>query len=723
VATFGAVVFAVGPKKMPVFWFLLDQALAIAFATVVASRCAANETWRRLLVGCVVFVAITCVSTLVAGVLGHLDAVGVTVVLVAATLPLLVARIRSGPQPATAASAQPVRGRWRDVALPIALAGFTGVAICRVAIDGSGISWDDLSYHAALPVHWLTTRRIDLPAFTYQAYFPMNAELMASWFLLPFHADAAASFAGALFLAIAAISLFGLARMQGATPTTAFALVVALLVSTSTWKVAATFCATDLAGPALVLAALALAGRSGDRRPARRDRTFLYVGLAAGFAVGCRPNFAPALLLIGAWRGWLAWRDREDRNAWRDVAWLLAGALVTGSFWYVRNAVTTGNPLYPLQFGPWEGPLRGEPLEQTRLIAWMNRAGVWTHPEFLRRLANLLTGWPDVIGLLGAIGYLSLLMRTSSDRDASRPARSFRALLSLVGIVSVAIYPWLPFSATCNRPGIAPLNGQESRYLVLMHALGVALLAGSFRPERWRKVALVGIGLACVVATPRLVSAWSPAGCAAFVLAALGSALPLAAWRSRPRIARSCVVLLVVAVLGVFAHFAARKQAQIDDSIFSFEAAKGPIGRAWQEIDRLPAGSRVTVFASDPLENVQIYPLFGRRWQLEPRFLDADGSEHRPLHLAPPVGWWSAWNPPAIRCASSEFLGHLRSARIDFVLCTRWMSGKWPKQQSLLCAERRARVVYRDDLSTIWQVSDGRVVAAADSAARASLGK
>jgi len=39
-------------------------------------------------------------------------------------------------------------------------------------------------------------------------------------------------------------------------------------------------------------------------------------------------------------------------------------------------------------------------------------------------------------------------------------------------------------------------------------------------------------------------------------------------------------VLLVVAVLGVFAHFAARKQAQIDDSIFSFEAAKKPIGRA-----------------------------------------------------------------------------------------------------------------------------------------------
>lgn len=722
-AFFGAVVFAVGPMKMPVFWFLLDQALAIAFAAVVASRCGARENWRRLLVGSVVFVAITCASTLVAGVLGHLDAVGVTGVLAAATIPLLVARIRSGPRPAAAASTNPVRGRWRDVGLPIALAGLAGVAICHVAIDGDGISWDDLSYHAALPVHWLTTRRIDLPAFTYQAYFPMNAELLATWFLLPFHADATASFAGALLLAIAAISLFGLARVQGATPTTACALVVALLVSTSTWRVAATFCATDLAGPALVLAALALAGGSGVRLPARRDRSFLYVGLAAGFAIGCRPNFAPALFLIGAWRGWLAWRDREDRDAWRDLSWLLVGALATGSFWYVRNATTTGNPLYPLQFGPWEGPLRGEPLERTRLIAWMDVAGLWTYPPFLHRLANLLTGWPDVIGLLGGIGYLSLLVRTSTDRDASRPARSLRALLALVGIASVAIYPWLPFSATCNRPGIAPLNGQESRYLVLVHVLGVALLAGSFRPERWRKIALAGVGVACIVATPQLVSAWSPAGCAAFVLAALGSALPLVVWRSRPRIARSCVALLVVAVFGVFAHFAARKQAQVDESIFSFEAAKGPIGRAWQVIDRLPAGSRVTVFASDPLENVQIYPLFGRRWQLEPRFLDADGSEHRPLHLAPPANWWSAWNPPGVRCGPSEFLDHLRRAGIDFVLCTRWMNGKWPKQQSLLCAEWRARVVYQDDLSTIWQVSDGPVVAAADSAARASLGK
>ena len=691
---------------MPVVWFAIDQSLAIAFAAIFASWLAARELWTRILVALVAYVAVANVALLVAGLSERLDVAGVTLILLALTSALLVVRMRfPRATKATPAGSAP-RAATRSpltLALQLALGGFAGVVLFRGAIAGTEFCWDDLSYHAVLPAHWLTTRSIDLPPFTYQSYFPMNAELIATWFMLPFHADAYASLAGMLLLAIASVALFGIVRRQGASPTGALLAVVALLASTSTWTVASTFCAIDLAGPAFVLAALALVG-GGE---------LLAAGLALGIAIGCRPQFAAALVLIGAWigaRGWRSERLRVDSprsSPWRrDLALVVGGALVTGSFWYVRNYAVTGNPLYPLRFGPWAGPLQGAALEKTRLIDWLLDCAPEMRAELWRRVASVLSDWPNVFGLLGWLGYGAFVLGgIAALRDPSRRRDSYRLLLAAVGVTSLVLFPWLPFSATCNRPNMAPLHSAEQRYLVLLPILGVALLVAAFPDGRLRGVGALLVVAASIAAAPQWTSLLGTESARWFGAGVVGTAPALLLWRRRPVLARCCAALLLVGAAGIVARGSAAKQSRTDERLFSFRADRTTLAVAWRRLDQLAAGSRVTIFASDPLENVQLYPLFGRRWQLHPELLDPDGSPHRHLHLEPPRDWWAAWHTKPALPDRPVFLARLQSERIDCVLFTRWMSGETPPQARLLISPGCGRYLFADKCSLIWQLA------------------
>jgi hypothetical protein len=690
---------------MSVVWFLILQSLAIAFAMTLASWRGARELWTRILVALVAYVAVAIVAVLVAGLSGRLDVVGVTLVLLALTGALLAARVsypRATNVP-SAGSAPPAATRSPlALALQLAIAGFAGVVLFRGAVAGTEFGWDDLSYHAVLPAHWLSTRCIELPAFTYQSYFPMNAELVATWFMLPFHADAYASLVGMLFLAIASVALFGIARSQEASPTAALVVVVALLASSLTWTVATTFCAIDLAGPAFVLAALALVGR-GEA---------LVAGLALGIAIGCRPQFAAALLLIAAWRYGRGWRTPHlhvDPSWRRDVTLLLAGALVTGSFWFVRNAAVTGNPVYPLRFGPWAGPLQGAALAQIRLIDWLLDCPPAYQAELWRRLACVLTDWPNVLGVLGWLGYVTFAIGgITALRDPARRRDSYRLLLAAVGISGLVVFPWLPFSATCNRPNSPPLRSEEQRFLVLVPNVGVALLVASFQGDRLRKVGALLAAAAVIAGTPQWAPLLGSDSARWFAAGVVGSAPVVLLWRRRPGVARWCAAFLLVTAAGVVVHGSAAKQSRTDEHLFAFRAKQTTIGAAWRRLDQLAAGSRVTIFASDPLENVMIYPLFGRRWQLQPKLLDPDGSPHRHLHLEPLHDWWAAWRSRPAHLDRSTFLANLRSERIDCYFFTRWLSGETPPQARLLIASGCGRLLFADVWSMIWQVEEER---------------
>ena len=185
-------------------------------------------------------------------------------------------------------------------------------------------------------------------------FYPILGE-MASWVLIvPFRdSDVAARwtqvfFAVFSFLAVAAIARrLGLSRRNAAFAAIAYSGIyhVFPVLSVSAGNDQSTSFFT-LAG---IDAALALA-----RRP--RPGTAVVTGAALGLLLATKyigVLFAPLILGVLALAAWIERRRREPAE--RAPARTLAGAAVllaammavTGGYTYLRNAVTTGNPIFP----------------------------------------------------------------------------------------------------------------------------------------------------------------------------------------------------------------------------------------------------------------------------------------------------------------------------------------------------------------------------------------
>jgi hypothetical protein len=98
----------------------------------------------------------------------------------------------------------------------------------------------------------------------------------------------------------------------------------------------------------------AIAAWLGPRDPDRRH-SYLLAGLFLGAAVGTKYTslaFAALMVLLMAGDGWLRWRRIRDSVLLRSITISLliscAAAAAVGGLWYVRNLITTGNPVYPL---------------------------------------------------------------------------------------------------------------------------------------------------------------------------------------------------------------------------------------------------------------------------------------------------------------------------------------------------------------------------------------
>jgi hypothetical protein len=212
--------------------------------------------------------------------------------------------------------------------------------------------WDTLMYHLPLVDHFLQARGLyseDCAVW----YNPCNNELVGLWMVAPFSGDFLIALnnlpAGIVFV-LATVGLggqLGLGRGLGHLTALAalanFAVVRQLLDA-----------GNDVPVAGFLLAALSYGlryVRAGHRPDLLLASTSL--GLGAGvkyFALGPATAVGTALVLAaGLLRG--------PRQAGRVLVVGLLGALLGGGFWYARNAVRTGLPLYPMGLGSANDPL------------------------------------------------------------------------------------------------------------------------------------------------------------------------------------------------------------------------------------------------------------------------------------------------------------------------------------------------------------------------------
>jgi hypothetical protein len=284
------------------------------------------------------------------GWVGSLSVLSVTAVVLAAavTVRLPVFRPRTPPQ---------ARPAFKDDG-----AGFTAptvVAVCAVGLvlaavfiarTTPALATDALIYHLALPGRWIQEGRIEvIPLWFHNpanSYSPLHASCLFAWWMLPMGNDVLARFGQMPFLLLCGLCIYRLLRRAEVAPFVAAAAGAACCVSRP-FLAEALQTKDDVILTAYVLAAVvALTDEQSDPL-----RAAIRGGLSTGLLLATKYTAVlslPILLLLIVCRLW--------RRSWgRSWLWAIPPLLVMAGPWYVRNLVTTGNPIFPIEvrLGSW----------------------------------------------------------------------------------------------------------------------------------------------------------------------------------------------------------------------------------------------------------------------------------------------------------------------------------------------------------------------------------
>ncbi|BCM90760.1 hypothetical protein IAD21_02620 [Abditibacteriota bacterium] len=226
-------------------------------------------------------------------------------------------------------------------------------------VPPSGVDYDSLVYHLAVPAQWLRAGRVAQLPFDHHSYFPFVAEMLYAlalgvrdavfaklfhWVMLVFGALALITLgkrAGGKTAGLWAAALFVSLPMAQSESTTAY---VDLAFSTFAWSGIALFCE-------------ALFDVSDDTRTRRLH--WIGSGLFCGLCLGSKYFGWLIFGFLGLWLLVTSARASETtgigRERWMRLAWLAVPALAVGGFWYARNLLWTGNPVFPFAYAIFGG--------------------------------------------------------------------------------------------------------------------------------------------------------------------------------------------------------------------------------------------------------------------------------------------------------------------------------------------------------------------------------
>lgn len=523
---------------------------------------------------------------LVAGLAGLLEP-GVALALVALWAAGAVALLaRSGrpwprvPRPRARAL---LRSPWETSIVVLALLALAWQLLVAVVLPP--FAFDALTYHLTTVATWVREGNLDpTPLSLCCARYPADAELQFAWPMLLGGGDALVGTVQVGFAALGALAVAGTARSAGLPAAVALA-AGALFAVTPIVLVQAPTGYVDVVVAACALAAMHALVRYAATGAWQR---LLVAGLATGLVLGTKGIGAlwAIALTVAAIGLAVTARRRRARGGAGALAAFLVACLALGSFWYARNWIETGNPVYPFAVqaagvhvfdGPLhvddvltvsDGPRRPAPVEVAR--SWAYDLRFWTNDGY---------DYQERHGGLGPLWWLALPLLAVLAVVLARRRSPVLLVLALTAVVFLLQpYRWW------------------SRFTLVLAACGALAIvaAAAWAPRRWMRVALQA---------------------ATLVLAVAGVAL---ASREVDPAARA-------------ASLPARKVL----SLVGAPAADRSLGRLffgeYRFLDRVPDGATVAVDLRAPAVRF-VYPLFGR--DLSRRVVPAAASG------PPPAGGW-----------------------------------------------------------------------------------
>ena len=286
------------------------------------------------------------------------------------------------------------------------------------------LKFDTLVYHLAFPRAYLDAGRvIYLPASMLWG-MPQLAEMLFAWAMLLAGAESAMVL-GWCFGVLALAGTWGyIAPRFG--ERSAWVAVAALLAGYSS----ATSLAWGYVGWLMVLLGLAFQVTLADWRSSNNTRALVMAGIFAGLSLGAKYT-AGVLVLIGL--AAIAWTARKSTpRHWLLTMFLFGGvASLVSAPWWIKNALTTGNPVYPFFF-------QSGAMNAFRLTLQQNQPpwGNWQDLALLPLRATW-TGAEGAPGYSASIGPLLLAFGALAWIGYKARSQDQRAPLGVAALVAV----------------------------------------------------------------------------------------------------------------------------------------------------------------------------------------------------------------------------------------------------------------------------------------------
>ncbi|MBC8412230.1 MAG: hypothetical protein ISR96_07190 [Nitrospira sp.] len=286
-------------------------------------------------------------------------------------------------------------------------------------------SWDSLWYHLPMVGYIMQNGAIapvEINSFIEQFinYFPQNMELLFLWNIVFMKDDVIVDLTQMAFIPFAMISVYGISTKMGVSRHNAlyasllfFFTPIMLMQSVTNY--------IDVMISALFLIAVNFlfpSSHFNTMRPESRRLCLVLGGLTTGLLFGSKGSgviFAAVLYLPAMYlaarssliRGQVKWFS----TAGYCTVYFLLPVLLTGGYWYLRNWLAYGNPLYPMHIsfagftifkGIYSGMIESAPAAVASLPLLLRPLYVWL--EGLARYS-----YDSRVGGLGPIWFIQLL--------------------------------------------------------------------------------------------------------------------------------------------------------------------------------------------------------------------------------------------------------------------------------------------------------------------------
>lgn len=212
------------------------------------------------------------------------------------------------------------------------------------------LDWDSLAYHLAVPKLWIQAGQIEFVPTIHHSNFPFLVDNLFLWGLQWGGEAGAKAFVWA-YSFWGGLAMFGFARGRYGPTAGWIALAAFWAIPSVLWESGTAY--IDAAhGTWSALGVLFAAAWIAEE--SNKDALWLS-GLCLGFAASSKYTGLQVALAVGIVLAIWCLARRQPKRAFASGSLLPLAALALASPWLIRNAATTGNPVYPFFYSVFGG--------------------------------------------------------------------------------------------------------------------------------------------------------------------------------------------------------------------------------------------------------------------------------------------------------------------------------------------------------------------------------